>query len=210
MWRVLIGVLCLGIIVLAFVAYRYPSIVMDVLRGPVEPVAVFQAGSEDIIMRDTASYRQDDAAWAGDLMGSTSDTLGAYGCTLTSVANAVSNVTGQVVSPRDLNAKFGQIGGYTSRGWLIWSKVAEANEGVHVTVHDTPSHSAIEACMRAGAYPIVKIKLGGVIPHWVLLVGRKEGSYIMRDPLLGAPMDAPLPVSTRADKIFSLRCLSAS
>jgi len=192
----------------AYIGWRYPSVIRDIVKGPANTVTV-RVDGPDMVLPDAAAFRQDAADWADDKMGQTADTLGDYGCTVTSVANAISNVTGAPVSPKQLNEKLGQVGGYTSRGWLIWSKVAEATDGaVQVTVHDEPTREGIAACMAGGGYPVVKIKLGGVIPHWVLLVGRKDGEYIMRDPLVGAPDDPAIPVSVRGKTIYSLRCLS--
>ena len=193
----------------AFVVVRYPSVFLDIVRGSPDPVAVYVEGAADIILNDNAAYRQDSSDWAEDTLGQTSDTMAGYGCTVTSVANAITNVTDTQMSPKALNDRLSQIGGYTSRGWLIWSNVSEATDGaVGVTVYSKPSHGTIEACMADGSYPIVKIKLGGVIPHWVMLVGRRGGDYIMRDPLLGGPTDVAIPVSSRGSKIHSLRCLS--
>jgi hypothetical protein len=108
-----------------------------------------------------------------------------------------------------LNARLGEVGGYTGRGWLIWSKVAQATGGaVRVDVFPDPTHSGIDACFSDGAYPVVKIRLGRVVPHWVMLVGRKDGEYLMRDPLRGTPADAPVPVSGRSMKIHALRCVT--
>ena len=191
-----------------YIGWRYPSVIRDIVKGPANTVPV-RVGGADMALPDAAAFRQDTADWTEDTMGQTSDTLGRYGCTVTSVANAISNVTGTLISPKQLNEKLGQVGGYTSRGWLIWSKVTEATDGaVRITVHDEPTHEGIAACMADGGYPVVKIKLGGVIPHWVLLVGRKDGEYIMRDPLVGVPDDPAIPVSVRGNKIYSLRCLS--
>ena len=191
-----------------YIGWRYPSVIRDIVKGPANTVSV-RVGGADMALPDAAAFRQDTADWATDTLGETSDTLKDYGCTVTSVANAISNVTGAPISPKQLNEKLGQVGGYTSRGWLIWGKVAEATDGaVQITVHDEPTHEGIAACMADGGYPVVKIKLGGVIPHWVLLVGRKDGEYIMRDPLVGAPDDPAIPVSVRGNKIYSLRCLS--
>lgn len=192
----------------AFVALRYPSAVVGLVRGS-NPVSTYVEGSADIILTDIATYRQDASGWASDTLGQTSDTMAGYGCTVTSVANAITNVTGRQMSPKVLNAALSQINGYTSQGWLIWSKITEATNGaVQVTVHDTPTQAGIEACMAGGGYPIVKIKLGGVIPHWVMLSGRQNGEYLMRDPLRGGPSDPAIAVSTRARQIHSLRCLS--
>lgn len=211
MRRLLLSLAVVTIFGAGFLVIRYPSVILDIFRGSPEPVSVVVAGAPDITMKDSASFRQDNDVWGADVLGQTSDSLERYGCTLTSVANAVSNVTGKAISPQMLNAKLGDVEGYTSRGWLIWSKVSEATDGaVRVAVHSAPSHDAIDACMRDGSYPIVKIKLGGVIPHWVMLVGRRNGEYLMRDPLLGTPEDGPLPLSVRANVIHSLRCLSAA
>lgn len=191
-----------------FVGLRYPSVVVDLIKGT-DPVPSYVAGAADINLPDIATYRQDANEWSSDTLGTTSDTMAGYGCTVTSVANAITNVTGNQTSPKVLNDTLSRINGYTNRGWLIWSKVAEATNGaVQITVHGTPTHEKIDQCMAAGSYPIVKIKLGGVVPHWVMLVGRRDGEYMMRDPLQGGPTDLPIAVSKRAQKIHSLRCLS--
>jgi len=210
MKKTIIVIFSAALLAAAFVTVRYPSIMRDLILGGSEPISVFTAGNPaDILLPDNASFRQDHPDWASDKMGQTTDTLGDYGCTVSSVANAISNVTGTEISPKILNENLGKVSGYTNRGWLIWSKVSQATQGaVQITVHDQPSQTAIEACMVGGGYPIVKIKLGGVVPHWIMLVGRKNGEYIMRDPLLGKPSDGPLPISVRSKKIHSLRCLS--
>ena len=208
MKKVLLAVLLLLGAGSAFIALRYPSAVVGLIRGG-NPVAAYVEGSADIVLTDRATYRQDANDWASDTLGQTSDTMADYGCTVTSVANAITNVTGRQMSPKVLNAALSQINGYTSRGWLIWSKITEATNGaVQITVHDTPTQAGIEACMTDGGYPIVKIKLGGVVPHWVMLTGRLNGAYLMRDPLRGGPSDPAIAVSTRARQIHSLRCLS--
>lgn len=208
MKKILLVILLILGVAGAFVGLRYPSAVVDLIKGT-DPVSSYVAGSADIILPDIATYRQDFGDWSSDTLGATSDTMAGYGCTVTSVANAITNVTGSQMSPKKLNDTLSRIDGYTSRGWLIWSKVAEATDGaVQITVHGTPTHEKIDQCMASGSYPIVKIKLGGVVPHWVMLVGRRDGEYLMRDPLQGGPADQPIEVSRRAQKIHSLRCLS--
>lgn len=208
MKKILAVFLLLIVAGVGFVGLRYPSAIMDIIKGS-NPVSAYVEGAADIDLTDIATFRQDTSDWAEDTLGQTTDTMADYGCTVTSVANAITNITGTQMSPKVLNATMGEIGGYTGRGWLIWGKVAEATKGaVKITVHDAPTHAGIDACMAAGAYPIVKIKLGGVVPHWVMLSGRQNGEYMMRDPLKGGPSDVAIPVSSRASQIHSLRCLS--
>jgi hypothetical protein len=199
----LIGSIGIGVV------WKYPSLINDILgRGGARISATAPATYENIMLPDQSAFRQDYPEWGQASLGGTSDTLAGYGCTITSVANAVSNLRGQSVRPDDFNQSLIANGGYTSRGWLIWSAVSKATNGeVSVKVFSQASHGAIDSCLSNGAYPVVKIKLGGVVPHWVLLVGRADGEYLARDPLLGDNDDAPIALSSRSGSIHSLRCV---
>ena len=191
------------------VVLKYPSLINDILgRGGARIVSTAPATFGNIMLPDQSAFRQDYPEWGAKSLGGTSDTLAGYGCTITSVANAISNLREQSVRPDVLNQSLIENSGYTSRGWLIWSAVSKATQDeVHVKVYNQASHDAIDACMSKGAYPVVKIKLGGVVPHWVLLVGRDKGEYLARDPLLGDNNDAPIALSSRSGSIHSLRCV---
>ncbi len=160
------------------------------------------------MLPDNYFYRQDDAAWGALKIGDTTDTMRAYGCTISSVAMAASNLTGTKITPGQLVTKLSDNNGFTDRGWLIWDKLPAATDGkVSAKLYNQPDHSHIQNCLDDGHYPLVKFYLGGTIVHWGLIVGTTAEDYLIRDPLYGGPDDPPVPLSERAEQIHSLRCI---
>ena len=161
------------------------------------------------MLRDEYVFRQDDPKWASETIGDTTDTMERYGCTIASVALAASNLTQSEITPQALETRLSDVGGFTDRGWLIWDKITPATDGnIQAKYFDTPNHADIDACMKAGHYPILKIKLRGSIIHWVAVVGRTKDQYLIRDPLVGKATDGPIELSHRSDDIYGVRCIS--
>ncbi len=52
---------------------------------------------------------------------------------------------------------------------------------------------------------IAKVFISGIIPHWVLIVGKDGDDYLMRDPLNDAKTVQHL--STYDSKIYAMRTL---
>jgi len=162
--------------------------------------------SPDIMLTDNAVFRQDDKRWAKDKIGATQDTIYDYGCTLTSAANAITNLTGREMTPAAFNKKMSRVGGFTDRGWLVWSKIEDITDGkVVARMYNNPSHKRINSCLAKGEYPLVKIFLGGTLQHWVMVVGRNGEDYLVRDPLVTSA--DPTLLSSRGDEIHSVRCI---
>lgn len=161
-----------------------------------------------IMLVDNYAFRQDDENWGAQTIGRTTDSMRAYGCTISSVAMAASNLTGASITPGQLVKRLTEANGFTNRGWLIWDRLPAATDGrISARLYNQPDHRHIERCMDEGHYPIVKFKLGGTIIHWALVVGATEGDYLIRDPLSGGPDDGPIPLSSRTEEIQSIRCI---
>ena len=159
-------------------------------------------------LNDAYAYRQNDMLWAEQTIGLTSQALFNYGCTITSVAMAASNLMQTRITPGDIETNLQSHQGFTNTGLLIWDRLQLATDGqVQVTIAAKPSHEAIQKCAAQNGYPVVKIKLSSGIIHWVLIVGSAEQDYLIRDPLVGNPNDAPIWLSQRSDNIYALRCL---
>jgi hypothetical protein len=164
-----------------------------------------------IALPDNYAFRQDDPRWGGRRLGKTKDTLSDYGCTLTSVAIAASNLLKTEISPVDMNRRLTKAGGFTKTGLLKWGQVGAASEGkLHAVLSTEPSHKAIASCMQNGGYPIIKIDPDARVNHWVVVVGKSKDDYYIRDPRIGKPDDAPIPLSSRSDYIYAARCVSLS
>lgn len=168
---------------------------------PETPLATF-------MLPDRYVFRQDDPLWSSDRIGETNDSMAAYGCTIASVAMAVSNLTNEKVTPQMMQQRLSEQQGFTSRGWLIWDKVSDATNGAaRARYFNEARHENIKACIDADSYPVVKINLHGVVIHWVLIVGTTKDDYLIRDPLSGGQNDAPITLSSRSETIEGVRCI---
>jgi len=163
----------------------------------------------DVMLSDISNFRQDERGWAYDPLGQTQQTMREFGCTVTSVANAITNYDRDYITPKILNKNLVQVGGFTDRGWLVWSQIERATDGKYSArvFGGGDPESNIDSCLAANEYPVVKIMLRGEVQHWVLVVGRKNGEYMVRDPLEGDRADHPIPLSSRANRVHSVRCI---
>jgi len=153
-------------------------------------------------------FRQDDQRWGGEFIGETQDSLKAYGCTISSVAMAISNLTGEAYTPQALNTDLFAIGGFTDRGWLIWDSISKVTDNkISPKYYKRLDHDDINTCMAGGNYPIVKIYLNDSYVHWVLILGTTESDYIIRDPLFGHKDEIEF-LSDTATEIHAVRCVS--
>ena len=191
-----------------FLAYKFAT-----RNKPEQPIPAILSEHPSpvptMMLADDYIYRQDDSRWGHETIGETTDTMSAYGCTISSVALAASNLTQTEITPSMLQSRLSDAGGFTSRGWLIWDKVSEATDGkITAKYFDNPSHTDIEACIAEGNYPVIKIKLYDSIIHWVAIVGTTEDQYLIRDPLVGTANDAPIELSDRSEDILGVRCIA--
>ena len=128
-------------------------------------------------------FKQWDPRWADQPLGRTSEKMRDVGCTVSCVA-MVFSAGGLPTTPGELNAWLREHGGYTERGWLIWGKCAEYSGGRLVLDYfGEPDVAVIERALDAGRPAIVKVVLPGGAPHWVVVVGREGGQYLVNDPL---------------------------
>jgi hypothetical protein len=152
---------------------------------------------------DGPYYLQFDAPWATDTIGGSGELLSQVGCTVCSLAMASSDL-GYEINPKEMNARLIHAGGYTSRGWIIWSKVSECTEGkVGVRVSSSPTHEDMDKSLQTGNIPIVKFFLPGGMPHWVAVVGKNGKEYLIKDPLLSSKKVVKL--SDRTKSIVAVR-----
>lgn len=166
----------------------------------------FGGSNLSVRLADNAHFQQDDPRWSAMRMGGpTGDSLGPAGCTVTSVAMALTNL-GHPFDPGRLTTALNAENGFTQRSWLIWDAVPRAAKGaVRIEIHQEPALDKLDACLARGDYPIVKFYLYKIVPHWAVLVGKHQGTYYMRDPLIDEPN--PVPLTRRTSVIHSVRCI---
>jgi len=154
---------------------------------------------------ETAHYLQKDARWENDTIGGTSERLARVGCTVCSLAMALDHY-GVKTTPKELNEFLKRNDGYTIRGWLKWNSVSNFTAGkVWMGYIGRPSHARIDQALKGGQPVIGKVFINGIIPHWVLIVGKEQNDYLMHDPLDEAKTVKRL--SEYRSKIYALRIL---
>ena len=113
---------------------------------------------------------------------------------------------GVKATPRELNDFLKQNDGYTIRGWLKWNAVPRfTGDKVVMDYIGAPTHVRIDRALRANQPVIAKVFINGIIPHWVLIVGKDGGDYLMRDPLGDGKTIQRL--SEYGSKIYAIRTL---
>jgi len=148
-------------------------------------------------------YNQRDEVWASDKLGNTNETVGKVGCLVSSVGMNLSYY-GIKMNPKEINKKLTNIDGFTSRGWLIWSKLSTLTEKKVKIVFPPLSHANIEKYLLVKEPILAKVFIHRVIPHWVLIIGEKDGEYLMLDPLT---QGKPMKLSSYGAYVYSIRVM---
>ncbi len=133
---------------------------------------------------------QQDPQWKNDLLGfgDPGDTLGMYGCALTSVAMLLGG-HGYSETPKTLNEKMKAANGFVSSGirWDVVSKVhpqITLREQVSCENTDAPL-AKINAALDAGQPVVVRVDSSpapGLQWHYVMVYARQGNDYLMLDP----------------------------
>jgi len=148
-------------------------------------------------------YNQRDKTWASDRLGKTSETVGKVGCLISSVGMNLSYY-GIEINPKKINEQLTKVEGFTSRGWLVWSKLSTITDDKVTISFPKLSHENIEKYLLQKKPVLAKLYIKRVIPHWVLIVGEKEGEYLMLDPLRD---EKPIKFSSYGSYIYSIRVM---
>ncbi|HMJ65151.1 MAG TPA: C39 family peptidase [Candidatus Binatia bacterium] len=153
----------------------------------------------------TVHYRQKDARWNNDLVGELGEPMAKVGCTVCSLA-MMFDFYGVRLTPKELNQWLNRNGGYTAEGWLIWDSVRKvSNEQLTIDYIGGADFEVIDRALKNNQPVIAKVFINGVIPHWVLIVGKQGTEYLMRDPL--GEQDALDPLSRYGSRIYAIRIL---
>jgi len=138
--------------------------------------------SKDYPVAITGYYRQNDPQWKDDTIGNSVRKMGNTGCLISCVATAISDLN-VPITPKELNATLTQNSGFQGAD-LIWYKINESIPEVDYRYSRIFSSKTIEKDLERGLLPIVNVhyfKTG--ITHWVLIVGAKDGEFIICDPM---------------------------
>ncbi len=147
--------------------------------------AIPPRGGDSFVMPplSTPHYRQRDPRWASDSIGGFGESMASAGCTVCSLAMAL-DLFGVKKTPKELNDFLKGNEGYNPRGWLRWNCVDKVSAGaVTMGYMGRPSHAVLDSALKNAQPVLAKVYIKGVVPHWVLIVGKDRTEYLMRDPL---------------------------
>lgn len=141
---------------------------------------------------DVPLYRQGDPAWGSRTLGS-NRSVAAAGCAMTSMAMALSAVSGRNISPGTLDSWLDANGGYAGDA-IYWDKAAQI-VGAHAAKAPW-SLQAIDSQLAAGRPVVVGVDSragsgGGAngTDHWIAVTGRGtvdgQTVYYANDPASG-------------------------
>jgi hypothetical protein len=148
-------------------------------------------------------FKQWDQAWGDDGLGGSGEKLRFAGCTVSCVA-MVFRHGGLDTDPGRLNAWLIAHGGYTAGGLLRWEKCVEYAGGrLALDYHGDPDLAYLHRSLAAGRPAIVKIRLEGGMPHWVVVVGNEGRELLVNDPLGAAP--GPSRLSDFGSQLYAMR-----
>ena len=200
-WRRVGGGLLVGLALLGVLAFWY-------LRGRNSPPIAAAGGTAltNFAALPTPHYLQRDPQWKDDTIGS-GETLAKVGCTVSSLAMALESY-GVSFTPGMLNAALKTNGGYTRRGWLVWSAVEKISDGkASVRALDKPTHADLDAALQARQPVLAKVFINKIIPHWVLVSGKDGTNYLMRDPL--DETKSLRPLASYGSEVYGVRIVES-
>ncbi len=159
--------------------------------------------SQDFPVHKVTYFLQNDDDWSKDKIGNSSYVMGSTGCLITCVASALKDL-GQTITPKELNKSLSSVNGFEGAD-LIWYKINEIIPEVEYQYNRIFSGSTIENDLKNNRLPIVNVRFNGNgVTHWVIVVGAKDGEFLIYDPANKNKM--PIPLSTHG-KVFAYRVL---
>lgn len=159
---------------------------------------------EDVVADgEVTMYRQDDERWAEETLGDSSYTMKKSGCLVTCIASAITMMDKEK-TPAALNAEFTSNYIYDAEGNIVWGNLQDLG-AYEVEVFQTADEEILMECLKAGRYPIVRVRMYGIGNfHYVLIVKAENGEFYCMDPL-----ESDLTtLSKYADRIYAIRCVS--
>ena len=138
------------------------------------------------ILLDIAPLSQMDSRWRYEKLGTSSSTIGGYGCLITS-ASMMLKYFGFDTDPSRLNKLLIENGGYHDGNLFVWDSLAKIFPGVSFgTRYSYAALDKVDAQLQAGKPVIIHVDFVPSTPaideHWVLVVGKQGSDYIINDP----------------------------
>ncbi len=139
---------------------------------------------------DIQPISQLDDRWQNERLGTSYTTIGQYGCLLTCVAMLL-NFYGHDTDPKRLNDALKVNNGFAGGNLLVWDAVKSVYPDVLFANRYYGNRlDKLDENLALGNPAIVKVdgdpKTYLIDDHWVLVIGKCSGKYILADPIDGA------------------------
>jgi len=141
-----------------------------------------------LVMFKTQNLYQNDEKWKNTKLGNSSETIGGWGCLLTSVTMMLNGI-GYNETPETVNEKMKKAGGFQGAFFIpsvlpfVWPNCAFRD---FQACENYPAPLAqIDAAVAAGKPVILQVdwnKQAGIQTHFVLVKEKKGDDYILYDP----------------------------
>ncbi len=131
---------------------------------------------------------QNDEKWKNTKLGNSSETIGSWGCLLTSVTMML-NAIGYSETPETVNEKMKKAGGFQGAlfipGYLPYIWPNSAYRDMQPCENSPAPIAQIDAAIAAGKPVILQVdwnKQAGIQTHFVLVKEKKGNDYVLYDP----------------------------
>ncbi|MEA4811147.1 MAG: GH25 family lysozyme [Anaerolineaceae bacterium] len=124
-------------------------------------------------------------------LGFSNTTIAGYGCLLTCATMLVNYQLKRNYTPPEMNEIIKRVNGFVSGNLFVFSSVWNAFPGkigadklIRTPLTPAPLHE-IDTILSTGRPVIVETRLNKAQQHWVLIVGKCDGRYVINDPWTG-------------------------
>ena len=154
--------------------------------------AEFNAWIGGNVLLDIQPLSQRDPRWASIQLGTSTSTIGSHGCLMTDMTMFL-RYLGLNMTPAEVNAWLKANGGYNGGNLFVWGSVSKLLPGLTFGHRYTePYLDKIDEQLVAGRPVIVNVDgtpaTAALDEHWILIVGKENGYYIINDPIDGSRM----------------------
>lgn len=143
----------------------------------------------DNMILDIAPLSQIDPRWKNIRLGTSSSTIGSHGCLITGITMMLNHL-GLDIDPARLNEWLVANGGYSKGNLFVWGSVARLLKGLTFAYRYNGAYlDKIDEQLALKMPAIVHVDYNPLTPyideHWIAVIGKQDGSYIVNDPRNG-------------------------
>jgi len=133
-----------------------------------------------------------DPRWKDKKLGTSSSSIGGYGCALVCVTLLANYYTGQNLTPDEMNAKLVAVNGFANGNLMKWEALSTIFPQItfdrRIDCPDSPAPLDIVEAYLDGSKPVIALvdynpATKELEQHFVLIVGKDAGDYFIADPM---------------------------